>query len=288
MIEHITVQVRDAALHVAKTGKGPPLLLLHGWPEFWLTWEPMMTRLADRFELFAPDLRGFGSSDKPTGFFGPDEQADDIAALIEALGIAPVGVVSHDVGASVAQSLARRRPHLLRGLFFFNFLYPGIGARYNEPAQLREVWHTWFNQSDIAEALVGATPEATRIFITHFLKRWAHQPNAFDDEALDAFVANFREPGNIEGGFRYYRSATEQRIREAAQGIAPSAIALPTCVRWGDSDPALPLEFADRLGEFFTDLDFAPVAGVGHFAHRETPDEAAGEVARFFRHLEHR
>ncbi len=69
-IHHSTVDVNGAKLHVARLGSGPPLLLLHGWPEFWLTWEPVMLRLADRFELIVPDLRGFGDSDKPLGPFG--------------------------------------------------------------------------------------------------------------------------------------------------------------------------------------------------------------------------
>ena len=84
-MEHLTVQANGAALHVARSGAGQPLLLLHGWPEFWLTWEPVMTRLADRFTLYAPDLRGFGDSDKPEGLFGPDQQAADMLALMDAL-----------------------------------------------------------------------------------------------------------------------------------------------------------------------------------------------------------
>jgi pimeloyl-ACP methyl ester carboxylesterase len=91
-IEHSEVAVNGAKLHVARFGSGRPILLLHGWPEFWFTWEPVMTRLADRFELIAPDLRGFGDSDKPVGRFGPVDQAADIAALIEQLGLRPVGV----------------------------------------------------------------------------------------------------------------------------------------------------------------------------------------------------
>src|ERR1700743_3588541 len=80
MIEHATVRANGAAFHVARTGTGRPLLLLHGWPEFWLTWEPVMTRLADRFTLIAPDLRGFGESSKPDGAYGPDRHASDMLA----------------------------------------------------------------------------------------------------------------------------------------------------------------------------------------------------------------
>ena len=67
MIEHLTIRANGAAFHVAPLGAGKPLLLLHGWPEFWLSWEPVMTRLSDRYTLLAPDLRGFGDSDKPDG-----------------------------------------------------------------------------------------------------------------------------------------------------------------------------------------------------------------------------
>ena len=87
MIQHSTIEANGARFHVAETGKGRPLLLLHGWPEFWFTWEPVMTRLADRFRLIAPDLRGFGDSDKPTGPFGPHDHASDLLELVNQLGI---------------------------------------------------------------------------------------------------------------------------------------------------------------------------------------------------------
>src|SRR5947208_11936477 len=102
-METLSVRANGAAFHVARTGTGKPLVLLHGWPEFWLTWEPVMARLADRFTLFAPDLRGFGDSDKPDGPFGPDQHAADMLALMDALGITQAGIVGHDVGGAVTQ-----------------------------------------------------------------------------------------------------------------------------------------------------------------------------------------
>src|ERR1700676_3321632 len=104
-MEHLTVSANGAALHVARTGQGRPLLLLHGWPEFWLTWEPVMARLADRFTLYAPDLRGFGDSDKPDGPFGPDQHAADMLALMDALGLRQAGIIGHDVGGALMQPL---------------------------------------------------------------------------------------------------------------------------------------------------------------------------------------
>ena len=112
-MEHLTVRANGAAFHVARTGQGKPLLLLHGWPEFWLTWEPVMTRLADRFTLYAPDLRGFGDSDKPEGPYGPDQHAADMLALMDALGLKQAGIVGHDVGgaADAAAGAKRAGPH---------------------------------------------------------------------------------------------------------------------------------------------------------------------------------
>ena len=281
-IEHMMVNANGASFHVACAGTGRPLLLLHGWPEYWATWTPIMERLADRFRLIAPDLRGFGDSDKPAGDYGPARHAEDIAALIEAMDLAPVGIVSHDVGASVAQGLARTRPDLVSGLFFFNLVYPGIGARFTTPEHLCFVWHTYFAQSEIAPDLLRGGPDGIRLFIEHFVKLWAYRKEAMDADLIDALAANMAKPGNLEGGFAYYRGAAIERAQAAARGEIPPPISLPTCVRWTERDTALDIAWSDRLPDFFTHLDFAPFPGAGHFPHHEQPDRAAAEVASFF------
>ena len=158
-MEHLTVRANGAAFHVARSGKGPALLLLHGWPEYWLTWEPVMTRLAERYTLFAPDLRGFGDSDKPDGPFGPDQHAADMLALMDALDLSQAGVVGHDVGGALMQPMVRKAPQRVAGLFFFDFVYPGIGPRMAEPERLNNIWYQSFNQLEMAPSLVGATRE---------------------------------------------------------------------------------------------------------------------------------
>ncbi len=284
-IDHSKKLVNGANLHVARIGDGPPLMLLHGWPEFWLTWEPVMMRLADRFRLVAPDLRGFGDSDKPEGPFGAQDQARDLLALLDTLDIQRVGLIGHDVGGAIMQAIARMAPERLTGLFFFDFSYPGVGARMATPDRLTEIWYTMFHQMDLAPALVGATPDTVRTYITHFLRHWSYRKNAFDD-VLDLFVENFQKPGNLTGGFAYYRAAAAVRLA-MLQGTAPKlpAITVPTCVRWSEHDPIFPYAWTDRLGETFSTLDLAQFAGVGHFPHREDPDRAAAEIARFFNGL---
>ncbi len=281
-MQHRMVTAAGATFHVVTAGSGPPVLLLHGWPEFWLTWEPVMQRLQDRFTLVAPDLRGFGQSDKPGGPWGAAEHAADLLALMDAMGFERVGVVGHDVGGSIMQPLARSAPDRFTGLFFFDFVHPGIGARMGTPDRLNEIWYQSFHQMPFAAALVGASRDACRAYIGYFLRHWAHRKTAFDD-VLDAWIDNFMEPGNLQGGFDYYRGAHAARVAMLS-GTAPplSPIAIPTCVRWAEHDAIFPYAWTDRLGETFTDLDCAMFAGVGHYPHREDSDRAALEIGRFF------
>src|SRR5258707_7562523 len=174
-MEHLTIQANGAAFHVARTGHGRPLLLLHGWPEFWLTWEPVTARLADRFTLYAPDLRGFGGSDKPDGPFGPDQHAADMLALMDALGLRQAGIIGHDVGGALMQPLARQAPGRIAGLFFFDFVYPGIMPRMAEPGRLHHIWNQSFHPMEIAPALVAASRESSRRSVRHLLKAWSHR-----------------------------------------------------------------------------------------------------------------
>src|SRR3954469_4006633 len=287
-MEHLTVRANGAAFHVAKAGAGKPLLLLHGWPEFWLTWEPVMARLADRFTLYAPDLRGFGDSDKPDGLFGPDQQAADMLALMEALALKQAGIVGHDVGGALMQPLARNAPERIAGLFFFDFVYPGIGPRMAEPDRLNNIWYQSFHQMEMAPALVGASRETCRSYISHFLRNWSHRKDAFDD-VVEAFTDNFLKAGNLAGGFAHYKAAHAGRVK-MMKGEAPKLppISVPTCVRWAEHDPLFPYAWTDKLSETFSNLDLKLFPGVGHFPHREDPDRAATEIAAFFDRIGYR
>ena len=282
------VTANGIRLHYLREGQGAPLLLRHGWPEFCRVWHKCIPALAPGFDVIAPDLRGFGDSDKPapgpSAEAGAEVHAADILALIDALGLAKVGIVSHDVGAFVAQSLARRHPERLTGLFFFNCPYPGIGNRWAAPDHLIEIWYQSFHQQPWAAALVGSSREACRTYFRHFLSHWAHDPHAFDED-LEAWVDNFMKPGNLQGGFNWYISAAQARLA-VMRGEVPrqqrAPIDLPTRVLWGESDPVLKSAWTDRLGEFFTNVEVSTVPEAGHFVHYEKPDLACREIRAFF------
>ncbi|ACL55803.1 alpha/beta fold hydrolase [Methylobacterium nodulans] len=286
-IRHGTVAVRGIRMHVARCGEGPPLVLLHGWPEFWATWEPLMARLAGRFDLVAPDLRGFGETGRdplapPDPTVDAEAHAADLLALLDALGLARVGLVGHDVGAYVMQAFARRHPERLSGLFFFNCPTPGIGPRWAEAGHLKETWYQYFHQQPFAAALVGASRESCATYIGHFLRHWSADPETFAP-LLDRFVDNFLRPGNLQGGFDWYLSAAPSR-RQVIEGTALPLppITVPTRVLWGARDPIIRVVWMDRLAETFTDLEAGRAEEAGHFVHVESPDLAAAEIARFF------
>ena len=278
-------------IHYWREGSGAPLLLLHGWPEFCGVWRKIIPDLARGFDVIAPDLRGFGDSDKPapgpSAEAGAEVHAADVLGLVDALGLARVGIVSHDVGAYAAQAFARQHPERLSGLFFFNCPYPGIGTRWAAPDHLIEIWYQSFHQQPWAAALVGSSRDACRTYFRHFLGHWAHDPHAFDED-LEAWVDNFLKPGNLQGGFNWYISANAARLA-VMRGDVPrtqrAPIAVPTRVLWGESDPILKSAWADRLGEYFSNLAVTTVPEAGHFVHYEKPDLACREIRTFFQRL---
>jgi epoxide hydrolase 4 len=284
------VQAGGIRLHflrsTATNTQHPPLLLLHGWPEWSHAWRPVMTRLAGQFELIAPDFRGFGRSQKtsltPAEDAGPDILAADIVALADRLGITRFGLVAHDVGSMVAQAIARRHPQSVVALYFFNCVYAGIGARFIEPTHLAETWYHQFHQKPWAAALVGSSRKACRIYLQAFLSHWSHRKDAFDDE-LETWVDNFMRPGNLQGGFNWYRSVHAARMAMIQGNAAPAPpITLRTRVLWGAHDPVLKAAWTDRLHETFSNLQLDLAPDAGHFVHVETPDLAAADIARFF------
>jgi pimeloyl-ACP methyl ester carboxylesterase len=283
---HQYLDANGVRIHYVRHGGGPPLVLLHGWPEFWFSWRKNILPLAEGFDVVAPDLRGFGDTDKP-GLPDPPSDlladlVDDLGGLADALGFEEFGIVSHDVGAYVAQGFARRHPDRLTGLFFFNCPYPGIGERWAEPDHINEIWYQSFNQQPWAASLVGENRRTCELYVSHFLNHWSHEPGLFDED-LDAWMDNFMRPGNLQGGFNWYISTNKSRIELIRTGPPElPKIEVPARFLWGVGDTVLKVEWADRLGDYFADYRFTPAEEAGHFVHYERPDLANREIAEFF------
>lgn len=277
-------------IHVALSGEGVPVILIHGWPEFWMTWKPMADRLQNQgFRLIMPDLYGFGDSDKPNGphtDHGAEFHAKILLEVIAHYAERPPIVVGHDVGAYVMQALARLAPAQLKGLLFFNCPTPAVGSRWVEGNHVNEIWYQTFHQLDLAEQLVGFSEDTCRMYFTYMIRHWCYRKNAFDS-MMDDWVENFRKPGALVGGFNWYRSQNKARLKAINNNADDHPrIKIPTHVYWGRHDPILKSEWSSFLGEVFDDVtcDFSEESG--HFVHVENPDEASAKLKEFAKKLD--
>ncbi|RVU33911.1 alpha/beta hydrolase [Hwanghaeella grinnelliae] len=278
--------VGDARIHFVREGQGAPVFLLHGWPEFWWTWHRVIPGLSQDFDIVAPDLRGFGDSSKPGkgGNTPPTAEihAADIIGLADALGIDRFAVVSHDVGAYVAQQIARSYPDRLTRLFFFNAPYPGIGRRWVDAGHVQEIWYQSFNQLAWAPELIGHNRETCRIYFENMIAHWSHANGAFDGQ-IDHWVDNFMKPGNLEGGFAWYAASHPARVALIRDGApALPKIETPSRFFWGRHDPIIPSAWTDRLPDYFVDpvVEFAEDAG--HFVQMEMPESTCRNIRAHF------
>ena len=272
--------------HYVRHGRGMPLILQHGWPEFWYTWRKNVPALAEHFDVIAPDLRGFGDTDKPEGVPEIRDYVDDLSNLVEHLGLDGFGIVTHDVGAWIAQAYARRNTGRLKGLFFTNCPHPGVGGRWNEPGHQINTWYQQFHQMPFSAELLTRDRENARIYFSHMMDYWTYADGAFDED-LEAWIDNFMKPGNMQGGFNWYIAVNDLRLKIMREG-PPDApkIDVPTRVFWGEADPVLKAEWTDNLGDCFGDLRKVDVVSeAGHFVHYEQPERTNEEIIRFFKSL---
>jgi pimeloyl-ACP methyl ester carboxylesterase len=201
------VQVNGARLHYVRGGKGPALILLHGFPEDWYEFRLVMPRLAKKFTVVAVDLRGVGESAPSESGYDAANLAEDIHQLIINLGLKQVYVFGHDIGGMVAYALARRYPQGLRGVMVLDAAFPGLDPWHDilgHPA----FWHVRFHQTDLPEKLVsGRQAEYFRYFLSRF-----------SDAQVGHYAHSYRDPDHLRAAFETYRAFPADETFFAAQG----------------------------------------------------------------------
>jgi pimeloyl-ACP methyl ester carboxylesterase len=268
-----------------RSGTGPAVVLLHGWPGDRTDFRYLVPMLAG-CEVVLPDLRGFGASDKhaadPAEQYNGQAQARSIAGLITELGLERPVVVGYDIGSRIAQSLAGQRPDLVRALVITPPV-PGVGTRVFGPGPLREFWYQAFHRLPLSLELIDGNPEAVRTYLRHFWEHWSGPGYLVDEGALDHLVSVYSPPGAFTASVQWYRAGGGTTTMAAAE-TAPAPedrIAAPAVVLWPEQDPLFPIEWSDRIDEFFAQATLRPVAGAGHFAPVEFPGVIAEEVLAF-------
>jgi len=275
--------IDEFRLAYERTGSGPAVLLLHGWPGDRTDYRAVVPLVSRSADVIVPDLRGFGESDKhpaePARQYNAAAQARSIAGLIGELGLGQVVLAGYDIGSRIAQAVARDRPDLIRALVIAPPL-PGIGDRILSPQAQREFWYQAFHNLGLSAELIDGRPDAVRAYLRHFWSHWSGPAYEPDDEHLDHLVSVYGPPGAFTASIAWYRAGAGSVAASLAEKApAPGdRVMVPTTVLWPEYDPLFPREWSDRIGEFFADARLTWLDGAGHFSPLEAPGEFAAAV----------
>lgn len=267
-------------LHYVDVGEGPPVILLHGFPEFWYSWRHQLPALASAgYRTIAIDMRGYERSDKPRdveAYLLPT-LARDVERAIKALGADRACVVGHDWGGLVAWHLAMRHPDVVERLAIINAPHPERGrASLRSLRQLRRSWYIGLFQVPVlAEAYVrwGDYEFVRNTF------RAGSSGNGPDD--IERYVDAFAMPGAARSGLNYYRALGRWLIREAPD---PRRIEAPVLVIWGDHDPYLGAEWAEPDRHWVPDLRIERLPDAGHWPQIDQPERVNSMLLDFLQH----
>jgi len=278
-----SAEVDGFRLAYDRTGSGPPVVLLHGWPGDRTDFRHVVPRLAASAEVVVPDLRGFGASDKhdrpPADAYSAAAQARSVAGLIDELGLRRPVLAGYDIGSRIAQAVARIHPERTRALVIAPPL-PGAGNRVFGAQAQREFWYQAFHQLDLAVQLIDGRPDAVRAYLRHFWSHWSRPAFVPAETDLDHLVGGYGPPGAFTASIGWYRAGSGTVATSAAEQAPAPGDRLPTpaTVLWPEHDPLFPRSWSDRLAEFFTRAELRAVDRAGHFMPLEAPSAFAAAI----------
>lgn len=284
-LKHQYVQLKDLRVHYVEEGHGETVFLMHGWPGFWFDWHLNIPIIAEHFRVIAPDMRGYGDTDKPD--LPPEKgytlnmAVKDLVELMDQLGIEKAYFVGHDYSSMVLHKFVRRHPERVNRLMLFNPLMPGCEGRYLSPGHFPESWYSQFHQLPMSDQLVGASAQNIEIYFRHFLSHWSHNKSLFTDEEIKIYVENFLKKGNVVGGFNWYR-ANLSIHSQPWDPIDRTISEIETRVLWGMSDPVVPVTWSDLVPLWYKNYTYKVIPNCGHFVGREAHELVNKEIIDFF------
>ena len=277
-------------IYVARAGAGPPVLLLHGFPETHVMWHRVAPRLADGYTVVCADLRGYGSSSKPPsrpdhGPYAKGELAVDMIRVMEELGFARFAVAGHDRGGRVAYRLALDHPDRVERLAVLDVI-PTVEALDRADSCFALGFWPWtlLAQPDpLPERLLAGDPDAA---VENALQEWGTDRAVFSDESVDSYIAALRDPSAIHAICEEYRAAaTIDLEQDRADRAAGRQIDCPVLLLWAADGP-LDTWYEEAGGPLTVWRTWAPrvdgraVTG-GHFFPESNPDDTVAALSAF-------
>lgn len=287
-VQHSYTNANGVKLHYVQSGKGPVILFLHGFPEFWYEWNQIIPFFAGDRTVIAPDMRGYNLSEKPEkveAYLLP-VLVEDIRQLVLNLSAGrKVTLVAHDWGGAVAWAFAIAHPEMLDKLVIINAPHPAVFGRLlrSDPDQQKASQYMLMFRSPEAEAKLSADNYA---WLQKAVLRW----NGITEQDRKMYLDAWSQPGALTGGLNYYRA---NELGPPAPGEAPKAITglnpaafvvkVPTLVIWGEKDTALLTSNLDGLDKFVPDLKVERIPDGSHWVIHEQPEKVSKLIRDFLR-----
>jgi pimeloyl-ACP methyl ester carboxylesterase len=270
LLKHDHVTVRGTRIHYVSAGEGHPVLLLHGFPQFWHCWHRVIPELSKHFRVIAPDLKGYGDSDKPRGPYHLQALGEEWGEFMNALDIDRFDLVGHDWGGIIGWKMALDYPGRIRRLVILNAPFRRWRMRayvffFMIPFLPDWIFRRW-NDAVIEEVFQRACYDPER---------------GVGAESLRLYQEAFARPGVHRAALAYYRAIPRGLRTARADWERP--IEVPTLVLWGVADAALPIENTFGLEKHVRDLRIHYVPLAGHFIQEEQPGIVNEQILRFLK-----
>jgi pimeloyl-ACP methyl ester carboxylesterase len=270
------VDTGELRLHAVIGGDGPPLLLVHGWPETWYAWRLLMPALARDFEVIAIDQRGIGLSDKPADGYDTATLAGDLVALMDALGHERFAVAGHDTGFAIGYALAADHPDRVDRVALAEIPGPP-GAAPSPPvfvpsAVNDRLWHIPFNRVEkLPEQLVAGREDV------FFGYEFAIQGGNLPADVVDYYVGMLSDPESLRGSFGFYRgldATLAQQQQRQGKRLAMPVLAIGGAASYGD-------HVAEAMQLVADDVQSVVIPGTGHWVAEDAPEEMLAALTAF-------
>jgi pimeloyl-ACP methyl ester carboxylesterase len=258
---HITTN--GTTLFVRVGGTGPAVVLLHGYGETGDMWAPLAARLADRYTVVVPDLRGIGLSARPAAGYDKKNQGHDIAGIMDALKIPKADLVTHDIGNIVGYALAAEYPSRITRFVLIDAPLPGIGP-WDAIVRNHALWHFSFWGPD-AERLVAGRE---RIYLDRLWNELSADPKKFSEASRAYYAQLYARPGAMHAGFEQFKAFDQDAIDDKAflnQGKLP----MPVFAIGGQK--SFGTQTAEIMRLAATNVEEGIVPNSGHWIMEENP-----------------
>lgn len=260
-------------IHFVEAGQGEPLLLVHGFIAWSFTWRHNLPALAERFHTYAPDLRGFGLSQRGTHLrYGLDDQADLLAAFLDAMQVKRTALIGHSMGGEIALRFALRHPHRLKGMVLV------------APSALVQRQRRWAERWLLPVPGLGPLAVRAALLNRRFAARSVREARYHSGTACEADVAGYHLPACIPGSARSFVKMLRDLDFGAATGRL-GEVEHRTLIVWGENDPWLPVAHGYRLVKLLPRADLVTFPNCGHVPHEEYPDRFHQVVIPFLESL---